>query len=191
VNKDTINRPCIPGTYTVKVEKGPLGHYSDVEYILSVNFIGNIYAVITYNANGGTVSPASATTTAGGNLSILPTPKRNGYSFNGWYMSKTGGEKITTSTVFIENTTVYAQWTSVTKFKLGDVDGNGKVQIADALEIFKYLAGMKNKIKEGGRDSNAWRAALITPASQKSGKPAIGDALEILKNLAGMKSLIT
>jgi hypothetical protein len=75
-------------------------------------------------------------------------------------------------------------------FTLGDIDGNGKIQIADAMEIFKNLAGMKNKIKTDGKNSGAWNAALITSASQKSGKPAIGDALEILKKLAGMKNLL-
>jgi hypothetical protein len=75
-------------------------------------------------------------------------------------------------------------------FKVGYVLSNSKIQIGDAIEVFKYLAGMKNKIKDGGKDSNAMKAACITPASQKSGKPGISDALEILKKLAGMKNLI-
>jgi len=49
---------------------------------------------------------------------------------------------------------------------------------------------MKGAIKDGGKDSRAWNAALITPQSKKAGRPGIGDALEILKKLAGMKSLI-
>ena len=67
---------------------------------------------ITYNANGGYVTPANAVTGADGKLTSLPTPTRSGsYSFNGWYTAASGGTKVTTSTVFNANTTIYAQWT--------------------------------------------------------------------------------
>ena len=67
---------------------------------------------VTFNANGGSVTPASAVTGADGKLTSLPTPSRSGsYSFNGWYTAASGGTKVTTSTVFTANTTIYAQWT--------------------------------------------------------------------------------
>ncbi len=67
---------------------------------------------ITFNANGGSVTPASAQTNAEGKLISLPTPTRSGsYSFKGWYTAASGGTKVTTSTVFNANTTIYAQWT--------------------------------------------------------------------------------
>lgn len=67
---------------------------------------------ITFNANGGSVTPASAETGADGKLTSLPTPTRSGsYSFNGWYTAASGGTKVTASTVFNANTTIYAQWT--------------------------------------------------------------------------------
>ncbi|MCL2036863.1 MAG: hypothetical protein FWG83_05715 [Oscillospiraceae bacterium] len=69
---------------------------------------------------------------------------------------------------------------------LGDIDGNGVVAIADALEILKYLAGMNSQVEP---NTKAWAASLITPASRAADKPAIGDVLEILKKLAGMTSL--
>ena len=69
-----------------------------------------IYTV-TFDANGGSVTPASAETTAEGKLTSLPTPTRSRYSFVGWYTAASGGTKITTDTVFSKNTTVYAQWT--------------------------------------------------------------------------------
>lgn len=65
---------------------------------------------VTFDANGGSVTPASAETTAEGKLTSLPTPTRSRYSFEGWYTAASGGTKITTDTVFSENTTVYAQW---------------------------------------------------------------------------------
>ena len=66
---------------------------------------------ITFNANGGSVSPASATTETDGRLASLPTPTRDGYTFIGWYISASGGKQVTTATVFTANTTIYAAWT--------------------------------------------------------------------------------
>ena len=64
---------------------------------------------IIFDGNSGT-SPAAQTTT-GGKLTSLPTSTLAGYTFNGWYTAKTGGEKITLDTVFSVSATVYAQWT--------------------------------------------------------------------------------
>jgi uncharacterized protein (TIGR02145 family)/uncharacterized repeat protein (TIGR02543 family) len=73
----------------------------------------NIYTV-TFNANGGTVSPTSGTTDADKRLASLPTPTRTGYNFNGWYTATTGGTQVTESREYSANTTIYAQWTTNT-----------------------------------------------------------------------------
>ena len=66
---------------------------------------------ITFNGNGGTPSVTSMTT-IDQKLPELPTATHSGrYSFDGWYTAASGGTKITTATVFYENTTVYAHWT--------------------------------------------------------------------------------
>ena len=66
---------------------------------------------ITFNGNGGTPSVGSMRTTDQ-KLTSLPTATRSGrYSFDGWYAEKSGGTKVSTATVFSENTTVYARWT--------------------------------------------------------------------------------
>ena len=64
---------------------------------------------VTFDANGGSVSPASVTT-KDGKLESLPTPTHGGYDFLGWYTEETGGEKVTTDTVFTKDTTIYAHW---------------------------------------------------------------------------------
>ena len=67
---------------------------------------------IVFDANGGTISDSrTMTTDSNGKLSSLPTPTRTGYTFTGWYTAPTGGTRITTDTVFTQDTTVYAQWT--------------------------------------------------------------------------------
>ena len=64
---------------------------------------------VTFDANGGSVSTTSTTTTAG-KLTNLPTPTNDGYDFLGWYTEKDGGDEVTTDTVFTKDTTIYAHW---------------------------------------------------------------------------------
>ena len=68
---------------------------------------------ITFDANGGTCSKASKNTAYESRYGTLPTPTRDGYTFNGWYTAKTGGTKITSSTKVTTTgaQTLYAQWT--------------------------------------------------------------------------------
>ena len=82
----------------------------------------NTYKV-TFNPNGGAVSPTSKTVTYGEPYGTLPTPQREGYGFLGWYTAASGGSKITaTSTVSITaNQTLYAHWEalSIIRAKVG------------------------------------------------------------------------
>lgn len=64
---------------------------------------------ITFDANGGSVNPASAETTAG-KLASLPQPGYAGHIFQGWFTAATGGMQVTTDTVFTADATIYAQW---------------------------------------------------------------------------------
>ena len=57
------------------------------------------------------MNPTSAVTTDG-KLASLPTPVRSGYTFAGWYTQVSGGQSVTTDTVFAEAATIYAHWTS-------------------------------------------------------------------------------
>ncbi|MEG1298478.1 MAG: InlB B-repeat-containing protein [Anaerovoracaceae bacterium] len=67
---------------------------------------------INFDANGGSVTPTSVATNSVCKLETLPTPVRSGsYSFDGWYTSAADGStKVTTSTVFTGNSTIYAHW---------------------------------------------------------------------------------
>ena len=87
---------------------------------------------IFFDANGGTVTPASAQTNAEGKLTSPPVPTHSGsYSFRGWYTAPSGGTKVTVSTVFNANTTIYAQWT-YTGSGGGDVVASYAITIEDA-----------------------------------------------------------
>ena len=69
------------------------------------------------------------------------------------------------------------------EFALGDVDGNGHIDIFDVLEILKYLVGATSAITD---DYRAWRAALITGRDE----PSRCDAHQILRFLERRPNLI-
>ncbi len=65
---------------------------------------------VTFDAKGGS-DTAPAQTAATGKLTELPSPTQpDGYTLDGWYTEYYGGEKITTDTLFMVDTTVYARW---------------------------------------------------------------------------------
>ena len=68
---------------------------------------------ITFKPNGGKCSTATKSVTSGETCGKLPTPTWSGYYFNGWYTQKSGGQKITASTVITKNITVYAHWIKI------------------------------------------------------------------------------
>ena len=67
---------------------------------------------ITFNPNGGEVSPTSKTINVGTKIGDLPTPTRNKNLFDGWYTGETEGTKVTEETIPTGNVTYYAHWIS-------------------------------------------------------------------------------
>ena len=67
---------------------------------------------VTFDANGGWCSEGSVETYAG-RIAFFPVPVRDGYAFDGWSASASGGTSVTWSTLFVEDATVYAQWKEV------------------------------------------------------------------------------
>ena len=45
-------------------------------------------------------------------LRKMPGASLDGYTFDGWYTEPVGGSKVTTSTVFTSDATIYAHWTA-------------------------------------------------------------------------------
>lgn len=85
---------------------------------------------VTWNPNGGSVSPTSTTKTHGSTLGTLPTPTRAAdvqytYTFKGWFTAATGGTQISASTIVTKNVTYYAQWTANIRSYTATFNGNG------------------------------------------------------------------
>ncbi len=118
----------------------------------------DIYTIVL-DANGGKVTPASMTVESGQTLS-LPTPMRDGYSFEGWFTEATGGTQVTNQTVFSRSITLYARWVmqkAVVHTVIFDANG-GKVAVTSmVVESGKTL---KLPIANfGGYKFNGWFTA--------------------------------
>ena len=89
-----------------KVESGSWSIASNVTLV--PKWQANTFT-ITFNPNGGSVSPTSQTVTYDSTYT-LPTPTRTGYTFAGWY---SGGTKYTGGTwKTASHTTLTASWTA-------------------------------------------------------------------------------
>ena len=106
----------------------------DANTTLYAQWTANEYTV-TYNANGGTVSPASfkyktnnnTTTTTAQNFT-LATPTRSGYTFTGWSVSKSGVSVANKTALTINGDiygdfTVTANWSAIPYTISYDLDG--------------------------------------------------------------------
>lgn len=158
---------------------------------------------VTFDGNGGTPSVGSMTTT-GQKLASLPSASRIGrYRFDGWYTAANGGTKITTSTVFSADTTVYAHWTytgkddqpdtfytiTVTAGKGGTISPSGSVRVREggslALTITPDKGYVVSNVKVDGKSvgavksytlTNVMGSHTITVTFRKAGSPVSGDS---------------
>lgn len=123
--------------------------------------------LVTFDPNGGRVSPTSTAVTIGKKYGPLPTPNRYGYDFDGWYTEKIGGEdkKVTETTTVGTNppTTLYAHWTA--KKYLVTLNANGgKIDTTSGQVSTKsYTATYGSKynflprpIRTGGYNFDGW-----------------------------------
>ena len=100
---------------------------SSANYTISCTYINPTYT-ITFDANGGTVSPTSATHT-NGSSTTLPTPTRDGYNFVAWVDNPTGAYSREYYSPFTENLsgniTMYAWWSIKTYNVSYNANGRG------------------------------------------------------------------
>ena len=77
----------------------------------NANWTVEVYS-ISFDSNGGNEVGSTLSVTYDGIYGDLPEPTRVGYTFDGWYTSKTGGTKVVRDTTVTEskNHTLYAHW---------------------------------------------------------------------------------
>ena len=130
-----------PVTYTVTAQDN-----TTQNYIVTVTVQASEATVtITFDAGGGSVTPASAQTGTDGKLQSLPTPTRSNHRFDGWFTAATGGMAVTTATVFTQSSTIYAHWT--------------------------YMDGSDGDFSGGSDNNNSTPPTIETPPAAKSDAP--------------------
>ena len=109
------------GWYTTKALTTPVKSSTKVtttrDHTLYAKWTANTYTV-TLDANGGTVTPATLSVVYDGKYGdgyndSLPSAKRDGYTFTGWYTAKIGGLKVEPFHLISKayDHTIYACWT--------------------------------------------------------------------------------
>ena len=124
---------------------------------------------LTYNANGGSVSPSSATFEMGKTVT-LPTPTRSGYTFDGWYTAKDGGTKVSDSLKVTANITLYAHWTKIEQHiptvKSVKIDDNAEINYKSSYKISSEITA-----ESGAEYTAEWQSSNPKVASvDKNGK---------------------
>jgi len=91
---------------------------------LFLNFTTKTFTV-SYDANGGSVSPSSQTCRYGESVT-MPTPTRTHHNFLGWYTAKTGGTRVGgggSSYSPSDSVTLWAHWESTEVIAMFDTQG--------------------------------------------------------------------
>lgn len=133
---------------------------------------------VKLDAAGGYLSKKSVksqtkTTTYNAKIGKLPSPKRKGYVFLGWYTQKSGGSKISGETRVKASKTYYARWAKVKK--------GLKASISSA----KSGSGgtMKLKIKKNGSASGYQIRYSLKKNMSSSKKKLISETSCTIKKL--------
>lgn len=148
------------GWYTAKTG----GTLISATSIVSISGNTTLYAhwtpnkyTVTLNGNGGTPSSPTYTATYDAALGTLPTATRPGYVFEGWFTEKTGGTKITSTTVYktVGSTTYYAQW-SLANFKIKFDAAGGSASFDEKTVTYTYTYGDMPTATRTGYEFGGW-----------------------------------
>ena len=125
---------------------------------LVAQWTANTYTV-TFNPNGGTVSPTTKTVTYDSTYGSLPTPTRTGYNFAGWWTAASGGTQITTSTkvTTASNHSIYAHWTPITYTMTLDYNNQTNSTLTTKSITYGNTYGSFASPTKTGYTLNGWR----------------------------------
>ena len=96
----------------------------DKDSIIYARWVEIVDVKITFNANGGECSETHRDITNEVAIGTLPTPTKDNHRFLGWYTSLEGGDQVTSSTIFDEDTEIYARWKEILNLTI-ILDANG------------------------------------------------------------------
>ena len=84
-------------------------------------------AMITFDANGGTIEKGYAVLNADGKVDALPNPTAPDalHDFEGWFTEREGGRKVSAAEKFADGTKLYAHWKLNTSWNEADFTTDG------------------------------------------------------------------
>ena|GEM_PF-4564728 len=149
----------------------------------------NQNVTVTFNANGGSVSPASRNIQAGTTVGTLPTPTRTGFTFVGWFTAQTGGTQVTANTVVNGNVTYWARWTanieSVNSATISGTPRVGSVLTANVSFTGTVQSPVLTFQWQRYAGSGVWRDISGVRGRGQSFTPTEADANEFIRVVVG------
>ena len=108
------------------------------------------YVTVTFDANGGTVSPSSKKVGISSTYGELPIPNLNGFEFNEWFTAKNGGTIVSSSTEVTKETdhTIYAHWLKKVTVTLNPTGGSVTPSTLVVVETKQYT-GLVDATRDG------------------------------------------
>lgn len=132
--------------------------HSNDTVTLTACWTANVYTV-SFDANGGTVSPTQKQVTFDAAYGELPTPDWTGHEFDGWSTAKTGGSQITATSTMSSpsNQTLYAQWGTKSYTISGRTTGTGSGSVQGVGTSIKYGTEIELKAEANtGSEFKGW-----------------------------------
>ncbi len=114
---------------------------------------------VTFDAQGGTVTPSSITVIYLNSYGTLPTPSRTDYVFSGWYTSPGGAGTRVYATNYVSITsaqTLYAKWIPVTVFTVTFDPQGGTVSPATITVTTGLTYGTLPEPTKSGKVFSGW-----------------------------------
>ena len=126
---------------------------------------------VTFNANGGTVSPNTMSITYGSTYGTMPTPTKIGYTFTGWFTAATDGTQITSTTKVTgtANVTLYAHWRVNTYTVHYDINGGSTGTMSDLSCTYDLeFKNTRNNFARTGYVFKGWSTNKNATSTQNS-----------------------
>ena len=112
------------GAYTLVISATSSAPTDSTYRLESKFYVSDGSYLVSFDACGGTSSSATRTVDAGQTYGTLPTAKKDGYLFIGWFTAAEGGTRITESSITTAaNVTLYAHYEKAYTYTFRNHDG--------------------------------------------------------------------
>ncbi len=126
----------------------------DKSLILTAKWVEQ--CTVTFDPNGGSVSPTSKVYSKGDVYGTMPTPTKSMYEFTGWFTATSSGTEVKATDTVNATTTLYAQWKPAER-KVIFEPGEGTLADADKEKVLSQK-------EENGKIIYSYPSPLPTPS---------------------------